>query len=111
MAQLEHDRGLGRTLRIAKKRVVRQHQVNPRRLNVRQCPDRVLQFAFQGSLVVDLFVELRSHPVGLVEDLKTQPPALQTLGGRHQSRLVQLRRRNQDAGAIRGRLKRNPRLG
>ena len=73
---------------------------------------RVLQLAFERALIVDLLVELRSDPVGLVEDLKSQPPALDAALGRgRQSRLVQLRRRNADARAIGGRLKWNLRLG
>ncbi len=71
----------------------------------------MFQFPFQRALVVDLLVELRSHPVGLVEDLKAQPPALHAALGRgRQARLVQLRGRHQDAASVGSRLKGNLRL-
>ena len=72
----------------------------------------MLQLALQGALIVHLLIELRTHPVGLVEDLKSQPPALQAALGRgRQARLVQLRRRNPDARSVVGRFKGNLRLG
>ncbi len=112
VAQLEHHRGLGRPLLVAKQRIVRQHQMHARRFDVGERADGVFELAFQRALIVHLLVELRSHPVRLVEDLKAQPPALHAALGRgRQARLVQLRGRNQDARAIGRGLKRNLRLG
>ena len=71
----------------------------------------MLELAFESALVVHLLVELRAHPVGLVEDLKAQPAALRTALGRGgQARLVQLRGRNADARAIGREVKGNLRL-
>ncbi len=101
MAKLQDNRSLGRPLLFSKQRVVRHHQVDPRRFHVAQGAHRVLQFALQRTLIIDLLIELRTDPVGLVEDFKTQPPALDSsLGGRGQPRLVQLRCRNANAGSI-----------
>ncbi len=87
---------------FAKQRVVRQHQMHARRLDIGERAHRVLELAFERALVVHLLVELRAHPVRLVEDLKAQPPALHAALGRgRQARLVQLRGRNPDARAIR----------
>ena len=102
MAQLQHHRGLGRTLLVAKQRVVRQHQMHTRRLNIGERAHRVLQFAFESALIIHLLVELRSDPVGLVEELKAQAAALDAALGRgRQTRLVQLRGGNQNRGAVR----------
>ncbi len=103
VAQLEHHRGLGGTFLLAKQRVMRQHQLHPRRVDIGQRAHGVFELPFESPLIVDLLVELRAHPVRLVEDLKPHPPALQTpLGRGRQPRLVQLVGRNQDAGPIRG---------
>ncbi len=72
----------------------------------------MFQLAFQGPLVVHLLVKLRTHPVGLVEDLKAQPSTFHApFGGGRQARLVQLRGRNLDARPVGGRFKGNLRLG
>ncbi len=112
MAQLQHHRGLGRPLFFAKQRIVRQHQMHAGRFDIGERTHRVFELAFESALVVHLFVELRPHPVRLVEKLKAQPPALHAaFGRRREARFVQLRGWNPDARAIGGRLKRNLRLG
>ena len=76
--------------------------MHARRLHIGERAHRVLQFALQGTLIVDLLIKLRTHPIGLVEDLKSQTTALQSFGRRGQPRLVQLRGRNLNAIAIGG---------
>ena len=86
------------------------HQMDARRFHVGERANGVFQFSLQRALIVDLFVELRSHPVGLVEDLKAEPPALHAFRGGQQPRFIQLRGGHHDAAAVGGGLKRYLRL-
>ncbi len=111
MPQLQHHRCLGRALLVAEERVMRQDQMDAGRLNVGQGAHRVLKLALESPLIVHLLVELRAHPVGLVEELEAQPAALYAgLGRGRQPRLVQLRGRNADPRAVGGAFVRNLRL-
>ncbi len=82
-----------------------------RRLDIRQRAHRVLEFALERALKVYLLVKLRAHPVGLVEDLKSQPAALHPALGRcRDTRLVEHRGRNANSGSIRRHVKADLRL-
>ena len=102
MTQPQHHRSLGLALLRREQRVMRQHQMHARRLHGGESRNRVLQLSFKRPLVVHLFVELRTHPVRLVEQLESHAPALRTaLRRRRQPRLVQILRRHRSAGPIR----------
>src|SRR5579863_2082546 len=111
MAKLENHRGLGGALLLPKQRIVSQNQVDARRFDIAERTDGVLELALEGALVVDLLVELRAHPVRLVEYLKTHPAAFQaSLGRSRQAGFVQLARRHPDARAAVDSLEGNLRL-
>ena len=61
VAQPQDHRCLGRPFLFPKQRIVRHHQVDPRHLNVTQRAHRVLQLAFQRSLIIHLLVEFLSR--------------------------------------------------
>src|SRR5580704_1812665 len=74
---------------------MRHDKVDSRRLNVGKRTDRVLKLTLKRALVVDLFVELRAHPVRLIEYLKAKTPAFDaSFGSAGETRLVQLRGRH-----------------
>ena len=78
------------------------HKVNAGRLDIGERAHRMFKLALESALIVYLLVELRTHPVGLVEDLKAQTAALDaTLGRGGQPGLIQLSGRNADAGSVR----------
>ena len=90
MSQPQYHRSLGLPLIAGKQRIVRQHKVHARRLHRGQRGDGVLQFPLERPLVIHLLIELRAHPVRIVEQLKPHPPALRaSFGRRRQPRLVQ----------------------
>src|ERR1700712_1303860 len=82
--------------------------MHPGRFHDPQCPNSVLQFSLQRSLVVHTLIKFTPHPVGLFEQLKSQPPRLRHTLRRHlHPSFIQHIRRHLHPCAIRRGLIRN----
>ena len=94
--QAQHNRSRRRLLLFLIEAVLWQHNVDACLLNRLQLLNRTRQFPLKCLQIVDAVLEFGDSKLAVIEDLEALVPARQPLRREVQTRLVDVRRRNED---------------